>query len=227
MKPEHISNLVATISAIIAVIAIVVSTSKSEEIDRIDLENRISALESTIKKKSDLEKLTENAIKINNLDEKINDTKQQLGAKADIKDVVTKGELIRLETAWDKKISGKTDLPSVTAIIDPLRKRISEAESKFGKVSQSLSSTKATLESQLASKTTAISHSNPRETSITGNLVTATNKWDGTPTRKEAGKTVVRCPDGWYVVGIGGIDRDGGGYCADCLTHIEFYCRQL
>ena len=227
MKPEHVSNVIAAVSALIAVIAIVVATSRSDEVDRLDIEKRLSALEIGIQRKADSDNLASSSTRIENLETRLNESRQQIGAKADLKDSATREDLVRMEGRWQTTVSGKTDLDAVNALVNPLRTRLSETESRIGVVATSLSSAKAGFEASFTEKTTGIQHSNASATGISGNLVVGDNKWDGKEVRKEVGKSKNQCPDGWYLVGIGGLDKDGGRYCTDCLTHIEFFCRQI
>jgi hypothetical protein len=62
---------------------------------------------------------------------------------------------------------------------------------------------------------------------IRGNLEVDGNRWDGEPATVRVGGGAKSCPEGWFVVGMRGVDTDGGDYCGDCISQIEFVCRKL
>lgn len=55
----------------------------------------------------------------------------------------------------------------------------------------------------------------------------ALGRWAGDVTPRKAGRSKADCPDGQYVAGIQGIDEDNGRVCAECLTHVQVFCRPL
>lgn len=69
--------------------------------------------------------------------------------------------------------------------------------------------------------------SNGQLNKLKGNLEVPENRWDGDPTSIRVHENVKYCPEGWYVVGMRGIDTDNGGYCSSCISDIEFVCRKL
>ena len=69
--------------------------------------------------------------------------------------------------------------------------------------------------------------SNNHLNKLKGNLLVTENRWDGDPISETVHTDIKYCPEGWYVIGLKGIDTDTGGYCANCISHIEFVCRKL
>lgn len=69
--------------------------------------------------------------------------------------------------------------------------------------------------------------SNDQLNKLKGNLEVVSNRWDGNATSKTVHTSIDYCPEGWYVVGMRGIDTDGGKYCTSCISNIEFVCRKL
>lgn len=69
--------------------------------------------------------------------------------------------------------------------------------------------------------------SNDQLNKLKGNLEVVSNRWDGSATFKTVHTSIDYCPEGWYVVGMRGIDTDGGNFCTSCISNIEFVCRKL
>ena len=69
--------------------------------------------------------------------------------------------------------------------------------------------------------------SNDQLNHLKGNLEVESNKWDGEPQTIRTHTNVATCPEGWYIVGMRGIDTDTGRYCTSCISHVEFICRKL
>lgn len=69
--------------------------------------------------------------------------------------------------------------------------------------------------------------SNGQLNKLKGNLEVVSNRWDGDIKKVRVHTSMKYCPDGWYVVGMQGIDTDGGKYCTSCISDIEFVCRKL
>jgi hypothetical protein len=69
--------------------------------------------------------------------------------------------------------------------------------------------------------------SNDQLNKLKGNLEVVANRWDGEAESRTVHTSIDYCPDGWYVVGLRGIDTDGGKFCTSCISNIEFVCRKL
>jgi hypothetical protein len=52
-------------------------------------------------------------------------------------------------------------------------------------------------------------------------------KWEGDEKQVTSINQKMLCPDGQYVVGIYGEDRDHGKFCTTCISAVRFYCRPL
>ncbi len=76
-------------------------------------------------------------------------------------------------------------------------------------------------------RTNGIVQSNANLTQVRGNFAVEKNRWDGEVETRRAGTSMVLCPEGSYVVGLHGVDDDGGKYCKACISKIEFECRKL
>jgi len=69
--------------------------------------------------------------------------------------------------------------------------------------------------------------SNGQLNKLKGNLEVTANRWDGEAKTERVHTSTKYCPEGWYVVGMRGIDTDGGKYCTSCISDIEFVCRKI
>ena len=69
--------------------------------------------------------------------------------------------------------------------------------------------------------------SNGQLNKLKGNLEVESNRWDGEATSITVHTSIDYCPEGWYVVGMRGIDTDTGKFCTSCIQKIEFECRKL
>lgn len=83
------------------------------------------------------------------------------------------------------------------------------------------------LRQQLASSTTAINNSQNALRNALGAWGANTGGQAVVNGAKSGETSMLRCPEGSYMVGISVIDQDGGGMCVTCINGVRFECRAI